>query len=120
MKIPHGKKEEIEAGHEGVEPPTNGLRVRRSTWLSQWPPEDLHLAMKTGKGKKMRRAIKLSLYLRPDWRAAIIPTFRPGGALREVVVDIPARCLLPPPKGWEQAFITLPLTTGHVFGLVRS
>lgn len=25
------------AGHEGVEPPTNGLRVRRSTWLSQWP-----------------------------------------------------------------------------------
>ena len=50
---------------------------------------------------------------RPVWRAAIIPTFLPGGVLRPTVVGLPACLCRPPPCGCEAEIIFCPETVGQ-------
>src|SRR5208282_1452540 len=56
---------------------------------------------------------------RPVWRAAIIPTFLPGGVLRPTVVGLPACLCRPPPCGCEAEIIFCPLTIGQYLPRVR-
>jgi hypothetical protein len=51
--------------------------------------------------------------LGPVLRAAIKPTFFPGGAFRETVVGWPGPWCAPPPNGWDTMFIATPRTTGN-------
>ena len=57
---------------------------------------------------------KVYFFFNPVRRAAINPTLRPGGALREVVVGPPGRFFRPPPKGCEHAFIFEALAFGQI------
>lgn len=49
---------------------------------------------------------------RPVRRAAMRPTFWPGGAQRETVDAWPMCCWLPPPWGWSTGFMATPRTCG--------
>ena len=51
--------------------------------------------------------------LRPVRRAAMLPTFLPGGACLLTVVGLPGDWWEPPPWGCEAAFIAAPRTTGY-------
>jgi hypothetical protein len=59
------------------------------------------------------------LFLRPVRRAAMLPTFRPGGACLLTVVGLPGDWCEPPPCGCDAAFIAAPRTTGHLRAFPR-
>src|SRR5660398_330120 len=59
-------------------------------------------------------------YRLPVRRAAMLPTFRPGGALRLTVFGRPGCCQPPPPNGRSTTFIATPLTLGYFAALERS
>merc|ERR1719463_695257 len=56
---------------------------------------------------------------RPVRRAAMRPTFAPGGALRLVVVGCPTCWWLPPPCGCSTGFMAEPRTLGQELRLTR-
>lgn len=56
-------------------------------------------------------------YRLPVRRAAMLPTFRPGGAFRLTVFGRPGCCQPPPPKGWSTTFIATPRTRGYFAAL---
>src|SRR5271170_4897247 len=54
-----------------------------------------------------------SLFL-PVFLGAISPTFLPGGAFLEVLVDLPGCWCLPPPNGWYTTAMAMPLILGYI------
>src|ERR1035437_646428 len=57
--------------------------------------------------------------LLPVRRAAMLPTFRPGGAFRLTVFGRPGCCQPPPPNGWSTTFMATPRTRGYFAALER-
>src|ERR1700683_5135906 len=54
-----------------------------------------------------------SLFL-PVFLGAMSPTFLPGGAFLDVLVDLPGCWCLPPPNGWYTTAIAIPLILGYI------
>src|SRR5262249_21612283 len=58
-------------------------------------------------------ALALANLFLPVFLGAINPTFLPGGAFLEVLVDLPGCWCLPPPNGWYTTAMATPLIRGY-------